>query len=167
MNETKVAEDSLTMLSLFKDALPLLGVMVGAGLHYIFSRSSELKRHERTLRVEAYSNYLQSVGEMESIEVSPDTVRQSDVFARAIAAKVRVCVHGSESVVNALSKFEGAQGQGLTEEKKNYLIEFMVAVRVDCGAQGARLPKEAIEKILFGKKESPNAANAADRKSGG
>jgi hypothetical protein len=156
MDETKIAENSLTLLSVVKDMLPLLGVVIGAGLHYVFSRSAEFRRHERMLRVEAYSDYLRSVGEMESIKVSPDPARQSDAFARAIAAKARVCVHGSASVVNALSKFEGAPGQGLTEEKKKYFLEFMAAVRKDSGAQGALLPQIDIEKILFGVKEAPN-----------
>lgn len=95
------------------------------------------------------SDYLQSVCEMETMKASPDPARQSVASARAIAAKARVCVHGSASVANALSKFEGAPGQSLTEKKKKCFLEFMVTVRTDTGAKGAQLPQAAIEKIFL------------------
>ena len=125
MDETKLAQESLSLLALVKDALPLLGVIVGAGLQYFFSLSAEAKRHERSLRMDAYSDYMQSVGEAETLQASPDPVRHSAILARAIAAKVRVCMHGSASVVDALSRFEDAPGQGLTPEKKKHFLEFV------------------------------------------
>ena len=143
--------DPTSISALVKDFLPLLGVLVGAGLQYFFSRSTELKRHERSLRVDAYSNYLRSVGEAETLQVDPQPARRSEVLARAIAAKARVCVHGSVRVVEALSKFEGAPGQGLTPERKRYFLEFVEAVRIDVGAQGGRLSGESVDQILFGK----------------
>jgi hypothetical protein len=155
MDESKLAETSISLLSLIKDALPLLGVIVGAGLQYLFSRSAEVKRHERSLRIEAYSDYLLSVGEAETLRAILDPAHRSEILGRAIAAKARVCVHGSASVVDALSKFEGTPGQGLTPEKKKYFLEFVEAVRADTGAKGAQLPQAAIEKILFDAKEPP------------
>jgi hypothetical protein len=163
MDKAKLAQESLSLLSLIKDALPLLGVIVGAGLQYFFSRSAETKRHERSLRIDAYSDYLRSVGEAETLYATPEPARRSEIIGRAIAAKVGVCVHGSASVVDALSKFEGAPGQGLTPEKKTYFLEFVDAVRADTGAKGVQLSQAAIEKILFGVKEPSNKANAADR----
>src|SRR5438477_3388886 len=96
-----------SVATVLKDLLPLLGVLVGAGLQYFFSRSAEVKRHERTLRIDAYSDYLRSVGEAETLKMDPQATRRSDVMARAIAAKARVCVHGSAAVVVALARFEG------------------------------------------------------------
>ncbi len=148
-----MTEEPVSIIDLFKDALPLLGVIVGAALQYFFGRSAESERHERTLRVEAYSDYLRSVGEMESMKTSPDPAYKSAVIAQAIAAKARVCVHGSSSVVKALSKFEGSPGQGLTGEKKRLFLEFVEAVRTDTGTKGAELPQANIEKILFESKE--------------
>lgn len=160
MDEIKVAENSIALLSIVMNAVfPLLGVVVGAGLHYFSSRSAEAKRHERMLRVEAYSDYLRSVGEMEGVKKTLDPALQYNAFARAIAAKARVCVHGSAFVVDALSKFEGSPGQGLTDERKKLFLEFMAAVRKDTGAKGAQLKQVVIEKVLFGKKETPKNAN--------
>lgn len=48
-------------LSFLRDLMPLIGLAVGAGLQYLFSRSGENKRHERALRLAAYAAYLQSV----------------------------------------------------------------------------------------------------------
>ena len=142
--------DNVTPIAaVIKDFLPLLGVVVGAGLQYFFSRSTELKRHKRTLRIDAYSDYLRSVGEAETVKMDPQATRCSDVLARAIAAKARVCVHGSAAVVKALSKFEADPEPRLTPQKKKYFLEFVEAIRKDVGAQGA-LSSEAVEHILFG-----------------
>lgn len=157
-----MADESITLLGVLRDALPLIGVIVGAGLHFVFSRSSELKRHERELRIQAYSDYLQSVGEAETASASLDPGRKAEVFGRAIAAKARVCAHGHRSVIVALSKFEGDPSPGLTEQKKQYFLAFIEEVRKDIGALGPGLTQDSVEKILFGKKQSPNNANPAD-----
>lgn len=141
---------TVSAATIVKDLLPLLGVLVGAGLQYFFSRSAEIKRHERTLRIDAYSDYLRSVGEAETMKMDPQAARRSDVLARAIAAKARVCVHGSAAVVSALAKFEGDPESGLTPQKKKYFLEFVEAIRKDVGAHGD-LNSEAVEHILFGK----------------
>jgi len=135
--------------TIVRDLLPLLGVLLGAGLQYIFSRSAEIKRHERTLRIDAYSDYLRSVGEAETMKMDPQVARRSDVLARAIAAKARVCVHGSAAVVSALAKFEGDSEPGLTPQKRKYFLEFVDAIRKDVGAHGD-LNTEGVAYILFG-----------------
>lgn len=75
-----------------------------------------------------------------------------EAFARAIAAKARVCVHGTASVVEELAKFEGSPGEDHTPEKKKYFLQFMTSVRKDSGAKGKNLSEAVIDKILFGRK---------------
>lgn len=145
-------KEFVLLLTFVQNALPLIGVILGAGLQHFFSRSAELKRHKRTLRMDAYSDYLRSVGEAETLKVNPDPTHHSEVFARAISAKARICVHGSASAIEALSRFEGTHGQGLTLEKKKYFLEFVAAVRTDTAAKGTQLSQLAVEKILFGVK---------------
>jgi hypothetical protein len=122
--------------------LPLLGVLLGAALQHFFSRSAELSRHERLLRVEAYSDYLKSVGEAEALRSDPT------VLARAIAAKARVCVHGSAEVIEALAHFEAHTSPTLTPEKRQHFLNFVEAVRRDVSAKG-KLSKQTVEQILF------------------
>lgn len=141
---------SVSTITVLKDFLPLVGVLVGAGLQYFFSRSTELKRHERTLRVEAYSDYLRSVGEAETGKGYSDAAKRSEIMGRAISAKARVCVHGSATVVAALAKFEDDPTPGLTPQKKKYFLDFVEAIRNDIGADG-NLSSDAVEHILFGK----------------
>ena len=142
-----MTEDSPTLFSLFKDLLPIITLILGALLSSRLSRSAEDRRNERSMRVQAYSDYLQSIGETEA--ASNDPAQQPAAAGRAIAAKARVCAYGSAQVVQALSLFEGAPGTALTDEKKKHLLDFIAAVRTDTGAQGTELPELAIEKILF------------------
>jgi hypothetical protein len=130
-------------------AASLLGVAVGASLQYLYGRSGEAKRHERELRLNAYSDYLRSVGEMETLSTGGDAAQRSDIIGRAIAAKARVCVNGSAAVVKALSRFEGESGQGLTPEKRRSLLAFIVTVRTEMGATG-EVTEADIDAILFG-----------------
>ena len=144
-----MSEPSVAWLELATAVLPLVGVALGAGLQFIFSRSAEIRRHERVLRVQAYSDYLRSVGEMEGAKAIGDPAKKTDALSRAIEAKARVCVHGSSDVVTALAQFEGDGEKGLTECKKKYFLRFLEAVRADTGAKGAKLSTDSIDKILF------------------
>ena len=126
----------------------ILGAIVGASLQYFYSRSAEAKRHERGLRLNAYSDYLRSVGEAETLQSMTDSARRSEIMARAIAAKARVCVNGSAAAVQALSRLEREPGRGLTAEKRSALLEFIAAVRKDMGAPG-KVSQAEIEAILF------------------
>jgi hypothetical protein len=107
---------------------------VGASLQYFYSRSAEEKRHERELRPSTYSDYLWSVGEAETLQTVTDSARRFEIIDRAIAAKAKGCVNSSAAAVHALSRFEGAAGQGLTPEKRAALLNFIATVRKDMGA---------------------------------
>jgi hypothetical protein len=126
----------------------ILGTTVGATLQYFYSRSAEARRHERELRSAAYAEYLKSVGEMETASKIADLAQRAEIVGRAIAAKARVCVHGSAATVAALASFEGAAGPGLTPEKRVGLLEFIAAVRRDVGAHG-KIGEAEINAIVF------------------
>lgn len=134
--------------AILKDLLPLLGVIVGAGLHYLSSFSMEARRHRRQLKLEAYTDYLRSIGEMETARAL-DENKQAAAVARAISAKARVCVTGSEEVVKVLSSFEAETESGLTPKKKNHLVALVLAIRRDIGESGTPCTIDDVERILF------------------
>lgn len=126
----------------------LSGVALGAWLNLLSSRSNERRRHERELRASAYAAYVSSIGEMETATAFRDSAGQAEARARAIAAKVRVCVHGSAEAVTALAALEGDAGAGLTSTKQAALIYLLTVVRKDLGSPGT-VTESDIQKILF------------------
>jgi hypothetical protein len=144
MGDTSVLTTAITAVA------PLLGVAVGATLQYLYGRSAEARRHERELRLNAYSEYLRSVGEMEALRSDASPVQRSEVVGRAIGAKARVCVHGSSAAVSVLARFEGATGDGLTREKRAALLAFIVTVRAEMAAT-RDVNATDIELILLGR----------------
>jgi hypothetical protein len=140
--------DTAVLTGLISSVAGLVGVALGAGLNLFFSRSNERTRHERELRATAYLAYLSSVGEMETAVGSRDAAKLAEAQARAIAAKVRICAHGSKEVVTALAIFEGDPVPGLTAAKKTALLTFLSALRKDLNSPG-EVGDADIEKILF------------------
>ena len=89
----------------FVALLPLLGVVVGAALHYWFSRTAESKKQVEILRRQSYADYLRAVANAAHAQ-SADARRAA--AADAADAKARIAVYGSSSVVDALARFEEA-----------------------------------------------------------
>ncbi len=130
--------------------LSLTGVIIGAGLHYYFSRITEHEKHLRILKMEAYIDYIRSIGEMEQFGLlDPSDPRRKEAHAKAISSKAKVCACGSPEVVKALAKFESHREPGLTPEKKQLLIHFIEKMRIDIGGNESQVDKESIEAILF------------------
>jgi hypothetical protein len=135
--------------SLVPGVLALLGVVVGAALHYSFTRAAEKEKQARTLRADAYAAYLQVIGESEQLKrLHPSSERVAEIRAAAIYAKARVCVLGSAKVVRALAAFEDNPTAGLTPAKKTALVALLDAMRDDL-ATGRPVSPNSINKILF------------------
>ena len=104
----------------------VIGVVIGSGLQYLFSRAADTRKHERMLRLESYADYMRCVGEAEMLATTTDLTRRNQILAAAISAKARVCIHGSTKAIAALEKFEETnRGGGLTSEKKEYFAHFV------------------------------------------
>ncbi len=82
--------------------LPLAGVIIGACLHYLFTRSSEADKNFLILRQKAYADYLESIAE--SAFTKNDELRL--IQKKAAEAKTRMVIYGDKSVILALSDFE-------------------------------------------------------------
>jgi len=84
--------------------LPIGGAIIGALMHYFFTRDLEIKKQIKILEMQAYSDYLRAVaacahlGSSEFVGDSP--------FLDAADAKSRIAVFGSSEVIKALARFE-------------------------------------------------------------
>src|SRR5208282_3144224 len=85
--------------------LPVIGVLVGASLQYLFTRYLETQRHQRELRTQAYLDYLKSVSGLAHLN-EPQGSQERDLLASAADAKARICVYGSSQVIQAFASFE-------------------------------------------------------------
>ena len=83
--------------------LPLIGVVLGAGLQFLLTRATAREQQTATLRSEAYADYLRAVaasGHLRSDEGLRDAHRE------AADAKARIAVYGTVDVIRALERFE-------------------------------------------------------------
>ena len=108
------------------------------------ARHSDFLRHRRERVAEAYADYLNSVGEMETAKAASDQAL-AEATGRAIAAKARVCVDGSAQVVKALADLE-RRAKG---EMRNKMVGLVNTMRGDVKAKGAVF-EEDVNEILFG-----------------
>ncbi len=125
------------IIPLITSLAAVVGVVIGSGLQYLFSRAVDTRKHERILRLESYADYMRSVGEAEMLATTTDLSRRNEILASAISAKARVCIHGSAKVISALEKFEDEnRGAGLTPEKMEYFAAFVNAIRSEANSDG-------------------------------
>lgn len=85
--------------------LPMLGIVVGAVLQFLLSRSAEKDKRLDGLRTEAYADYLRSVAASAHLTSDKDHV---DALRSAADAKTRIVIYGSTAAIEALARFEDA-----------------------------------------------------------
>ena len=83
--------------------LPLLGVIVGASLQFIFGRAAQRRADLDTQRALAYTDYLRAVAAAAHLRSDEDL---RDAHRDAADAKARIAVFGSSTAVSALARFE-------------------------------------------------------------
>lgn len=125
--------------------LSFIGVVVGAGLQYIFTRVLEVRRHHRELRTLAYADYVRSVAEVRHLLVQPQASKEREILARLTDAKVRVCLYGSQIAVLKLAEFERLGGQTSSEQQQIAFVDVLIAMRGDADAKA-----RDFEAILLG-----------------
>lgn len=122
---------------------PLLGVVVGAALHFWFARAADREKQAGTLRSQAYSDYLRAVaaaGHLRSDEDLRDALRD------AADAKARIAIYGSASVIKALSRFEEVGAVLSGGPSKEAFVSLVSKMR----SQGDNVPSRELENVLLG-----------------
>ena len=145
-----MAEKTSAILPYVTASISLMSVAAGALLQYFFSRKNESKKHHRELKFKAYSEYMQSVGEAETMKLIANPEKHAEILAKAISAKAKVCLHDSTLAIEALAGFEGIdRNKGLTDAKKQKFVEFVNHIRNEAGSEGVELSSKVICSILF------------------
>ena len=123
--------------------LPLVGVVIGAGLQFLLSRAATREQHAATLRSQAYSDYLRAVAASGHLR-SDDDLR--DAHRDAADAKARIAVYGSTDVINALSRFEESGAVLSNVGASRAFVSLVAAMRLGAG----RVSEHDLELLLFG-----------------
>ena len=83
--------------------LPLIGVVLGAGLQFLLTRATAREQQTATLRSQAYADYLRAVAAAGHLRSDEDL---RDAHRDAADAKARIAVYGTVDAIKALARFE-------------------------------------------------------------
>lgn len=83
--------------------LPLIGVVLGAGLQFLLTRATARDQQTATLRFQAYADYLRAVAMAGHLRSDEDL---RDAHRDAADAKARIAVYGTVDVIKAMARFE-------------------------------------------------------------
>lgn len=136
--------------------LPLVGVVVGAVLQSWLSRTAEREKHAADLQSQAYADYLRAVAAAAHLRSDEDL---RDAHRNAADAKARIAVHGTASVIGALSRFEET-GQVLHEARSRRAFLALVS---SMRSGGNAVPDRELELVLFGGIQQGDAPNGSTR----
>ena len=127
-----------------------LGVVVGAALQYFFTRHLDNQRHYRTLRTQAYTDYLKSVCEQAQLVVQPQSKESREIFARTADAKSHICLYGSAEAIVAFAEFERLGAKMGTQEQRKAFSQMVSVMRKDSGGR-ADASIDNLEILLLGR----------------
>jgi hypothetical protein len=116
--------------------LTLVGIILGAVLTYLFTRSHENKKHFRLLQTEAYADYLRCVADAAHLNLQTD---HANLLARAADAKTRICLYGAPEVITLLAAFKRAGGVIGTEQQRDAFVRLVAAMRCEATIEVADL----------------------------
>ncbi len=125
-----------------------IGVVIGAGLQYVFSRHLDTLRVHREARTKAYTDYLLCVSE----NANPDQMASSDghdLGARTADAKCRVCLYGSSKVVRAFAHFERS-GAAIRSPEQQLAFTRMVALMRRDSTSSSTVAEADMQVVLLG-----------------
>lgn len=135
--------------------LPLVGVVLGAALHFWLSRTAEREKHTDILRSQAYADYLRSVAAAGHLRSDEDL---RDAHRDAADAKARIAVYGSATVIKALSQFEET-GAILTDGRP---AQAFISLVSSMRSGGSAVPDCELKLVLLGTAQQPASADGED-----
>jgi len=128
---------------------PLVGLVVGAVLQFLFTRHLDNKKHQRDLRSKAYADYLQCVSEHANMGHKKSTIEGQILGAKTADAKCRISLYGAPVVISTFAEFERLGITMNTREQCSAFTEMVAAMRKD--TLGNSLVAQAdLEAVLLG-----------------
>jgi hypothetical protein len=136
----------MQMLSSLAAVVPLVAVLIGAGLGYVSGRLLETRKRLTLQKGQAYADYLKALA-------TAATDRVAAALSLAADAKTRICIYGAPSVIQALSAFEQVGAKVSDEAGQTAVAELIRAMRKDIGVTGAQIDERDLHMVLFGPKK--------------
>ena len=132
--------------------LPILGVVIGATLQYLFTRVLEEQRHQRNLKTQSYVDFVRNfVG----AHFAREKDKEQEFISSLSDATTRIGIYGAKEVIEAIANIKRVsanykKGNVSESEFIHSFIGVIQAIRKD------NLPKEKvsdkdISQLLFGK----------------
>jgi hypothetical protein len=125
--------------------LALLGVLIGAGLQYLFGRTLESRKQLALQKSQAYADYFRSFAALAAHGQTKESL------AGAADAKTRVCIYGSPDVMRRLVEFENLGSAADSDESRMVIARLCKDMRRDIGMKDAGLDEHDLYRILFGR----------------
>jgi len=126
----------------------LTGVVIGAGLQFLFGSALESRKQLSLQRGQSYADYFKAVA------LAAHSGRSKDTFSLAADAKTRICIYGSTNVINGLHFFVRAGENTASPESRTAVIKLLRSMRADIGRDNRALDVEVVHDILFGSPEA-------------
>lgn len=124
--------------------LPLIGVLIGAGLQYLSSTSLERRKHLSSLRATAYADYFRAVSTLATAG------RSSTAVAALADAKSRIGLYGSPRVLGRLAELEHYGANLSSPDARSAILDVVLEARKDTTSNGASVDEADLALILFG-----------------
>jgi len=124
-----------------------VGVALGATLQYWFGQRAEAKRHRRERRADAYAEFLRAIA---CAALARTEGARTEALRDFAAAKARIAVYGSQSVVASIVKFERAGAIVGTTEGAAALLHVCQTMRDEQGREDTDVASTDLEVLLLG-----------------
>jgi hypothetical protein len=117
------------MIELMKYTLPLIGVIIGAFLQFIFSKKNELRKQENLLKTSAYTDLIKGLAGMAISQKYKDPTKEMEYTMLVADAKSRICVYGDDSVIEKISYFLRQGGILSSQDSYKAFVDIIIEIR--------------------------------------
>jgi hypothetical protein len=125
----------------------VLGVVVGAALQHVLTRSQEARRQRQGMRSAAYVDYLRGATTTALAQKRSDRAKVAEGDALMADAKARMCVYGGSGVLEALATFSQRGASLATREGIEAFLQLCEAMRVETNVP--TIARDDMARILF------------------
>ena len=138
-----------TFQSIMYAVLPIVGVLIGATLQYLFSRFSEKQKHQQNLRTQAYVDFLRGVAGATIAQRNKDKDKEQEFTILVVDAKARITVYGRKEIIEAIANFWRAGAKVDTQEGKKLFVSICQAMRKESLPPEQQVLNKEISQLIF------------------
>ena len=127
----------------------ILGVVVGALIHYLLTKKNQKEQQLVEWRNKAYIDFLEAISVVVASQRKGDKKVTIDSLSKLADAKSRICIYGEAEIIKQLAEFwrEGATLE--TESELLAFSRFCQKIRKSIGVKSDIGALEDITQLLF------------------